>query len=369
MLGGSDRCVPYIQQLIDTGHTVICQDKDEKAPGFDFATVKINTSIQDKETAIKYVQGMPVDACITIAQQGLETNACINNLLGLKGISKDTYELTQNKYEAKNVYKMHGIHVPKDTDTKRLEYPFLVKPLNSTGSRGVYKINDWHEQTVYSQIHPEYIGEDYIEGDHVSVDLLMQNSRMRYFLMQDRYLTYKDCFVDSIIISPSKYYNGNHFDLPAIAEEAAFALGIDDGPANVQFIIRNHIPYLIEVNPRISGPYGIECHTMATEVDWFYDMVNLAKGYNVKRRKFNIEPNVLVTIGSKEEGIIEDVIFDERYDFNRIWCWKYVGDHVNKFTTVKDSICHLFKIGGDYNYLLKQAKGILKNTKIKLRSA
>jgi predicted ATP-grasp superfamily ATP-dependent carboligase len=376
MLGASERHVPFIKRAVEMGLFVICVDENPEAPGFNYCDAKEIISIRGQD---KYVRDKAerwgIDACISIPDIGLRTAAYINTSLNLRGLKLHTYNIVTNKHFARFHYNDFGVKTPKAYFGDENDFPLIIKPYNSTGSQGILKLYTYseYEHFISTCRHFNFVAEEYVEGTNVSVDLIMQNGKVKQYLVQDRYLEYDHCFVDSIIISPSYYY----FDidappLPTIAERACKAVGLTDGPANVQFIVdRNNKAHLIEINPRISGPYGVECHSYVTHAHWFNSIVETVLDIDLDSNKWccidYIQPNACITIGSDMRGIMDSIEYaPEVSTALEVWEWKKYGDSVSKMTAVSDSVAHIFIMGGDLDEVKERAYKILKNTKVSL---
>ena len=376
MLGASERHVPFIEKAVRNGYFVVCLDQDPDAPGFEYATAKEIISIKDEDHYVLYTaRKYKINACVSIPDIGLRSASYVNTLLGLKGLKYHTYNILSNKAIAKYIFSGVGVRTPLLYNGEYIDesdFPVVAKPVKSTGSQDVVKLTslDMLIHFLSTCKYGSFIVEKYIEGDHVSVDIVMKDGKAQYWLMQDRYLTYEDCFVDGIIISPSKYYD--HFwlkgALPKIAETACMAVGLTDGPANVQFIVdKGETPFLIEINPRVSGPYGIECHSLATHTCWFMDMVKIALGKRINNNSCiePIKPNACITIGAEESGYIQGWTYPIE-EFNAVykWHWKYIDDYVNKFKVVKDSVKHICITGDDVEEVKERAFKIARESKV-----
>lgn len=378
MIGGSERHRDLLASFREEHKCyIVCIDKDENAPAKEYADVFVPISVTDTMRALEFARGLEIDGCIAIPDIGAKTGAFINTQLNLKGIKYNTYLCMTDKKISRRAFESAGVALPREFTDHSPDYTdiesFIIKPVNSTGSSGVYKMS---KNDLYRKLPPfyqkDYVIEEYLDGNMFSVDLVMQDGKIRYGMVHDRYLGYPDCFVDAIIFSPSNYgYNDDTQILFPICEKALASVRFTDGPANLQFIEKGGIFYLIEVNPRISGPYGIECHTLATHVDWFYDIAMAALGetvLNATLHPCNIKPNALVTIGAEKDGVISHVTYPEWLGkVDGYWRWKEDGDQVNKMKAVKDSIEHIFIMDNNILMTLDKAFSLLKETKVHLR--
>lgn len=368
MLGASERHTPFIRKMKESGLDVVAIDYDSEAPGFLYCKEYDTISISgEEEKALKFAMENNIDAAISLPCIGLHTLSYINSMLGLKGYTMVYNKLMFNKRAVKTMVEasLPNINVPKDYADGDDDFPYLKKPFNSTGSTGICLVNckeDLREFPVGSLV------EQYVNGDLLSVDLLMQNGKMVYFFIHDRELLHGDSFVDSLIFSPSKYYKGNMiYEIAQAAESIADMVGIKDGNANVQFIICNNEPYFIEINPRVSGPYGIECHTLATDRDWFMDNVDVLLGNTVDKYNFpQITPNACITIAAQEEGILDYIVLPDKDKYNivREWWWKKPGDSISPLKAVKDCIGFYFIMGRNKAEVYEDARKILDTIKI-----
>ncbi len=368
ILGASKRHAELLKNsTISSFITAI--DRDINAPGFNYCDAYAVRSIKDTAENFSYEHYGDTDGCVCIPDIGVKLQAELNAKFKLKGIKPDTYDLVTNKHKFYNTMEQNNRNVPKRYSWYNATYPAIIKPVSSTGSQNIHLVGSAMD-TVANINGQDYLIQEYIEGQNVSVDLIMQDGIVKRKVIQDRYTIYDDCFVDNIIISPSKYCISDKLYLDStlslIAYDVAKAIRFTDGPLNVQFIIDKHnVPYVIEVNPRISGPFGIECHTMATTYNWFEDIVNVALGNEIGQSISPVSNNVCITIGSDIDGIIEDIVFPEEIkDAKVIWFWKAKGDKVKAMKAVKDSVCHIYMEGGSYNSLFVKARSIVDNTKI-----
>ncbi len=372
MLGASDRHVTMIQKARLMGFNVVCFDKDPNAPGATHCDSFYPISITNVADVVARAISLKVDVCISVPDIGLKACAAVNSTLNLKGIHMGTFLIATNKETARDVYIDAGLNVPPHSHGYPSdEAPWVVKPIKSTGSNGVRILRSCEELKEYSMVNNNHIREDYIAGDIVTVDALMVDGDLKYYLMQDRLLMHGDSLVDSIIISPSRYY-GTETErvLLETAVKTARAIGLKDGNINVQMIVdQNCNVYLIEVNPRFSGPYGVECHSLATHTEWLCDTLNVLRGTPEKITtpvRLKVIPNACVTIASMESGVLNDVILPEEVHVKYSWWWKKKGDQVYKINAVKDCIGFVFLMGPTYEYVLDNAHNIIANTQIKL---
>lgn len=150
-------------------------------------------------------------------------------------------------------------------DALRYEaFPGMMKPTDSQGQRGCFKVDSTEDIRQNFDRSMDYshegrvIIEEYIDGPEVSVNAYMQNGRMVFVLVSDRYAF--DEYPGGIIKEhrvPSSFaaksVQARTIDL---AERICSRIGIDNGPCYFQIKLRNGIePVILEVTPRLDG-----CH-------------------------------------------------------------------------------------------------------------
>lgn len=376
MIGASERHRPFIKRARELGLHVVGIDRDEEAPGREYCNVFAPISIKDKDRALRFAEEHRIDGCVSIPDEGVPTCAHINSMLGLKGITSDTYNRMTDKLVAKKHYIDNGVKTPR-LGLAMVGFPCIIKPITSTGSSGVLRFDHYaqleHFLGTMRGCPLDFIIEEYIDGWLFSIDLIMQDGEVTYGMLHERYLQYvsKGCFVDNVIISPS-ILDSLLESLFPVCRKALLSVGFEDGPANLQFILskKEGSSYLIEINPRISGPYGIECHTMATGFEWVDDIINVALGNDVKRfgAIHDIKPNALITIGSFSSGTLDYLLYPEDpVMFDGLWEWKRKGDTIQRFQRAKDSIAHVFIMEDTFEEVCIRAFGILHNTVVVLK--
>lgn len=145
-----------------------------------------------------------------------------------------------------------------------IDFPAVLKPVDSQGQRGVVKVNNLEElqenfdhSMSFSSI-KKVIVEEYVEGNEISVNTFMKNGKLEFALISDREVweEYPGGIIRKHIL-PSRY-SGSEVESKIIdlVERVVEKLEIKNGPAYFQIKIKNEEePKLLEVTPRLDG-----CH-------------------------------------------------------------------------------------------------------------
>lgn len=142
-------------------------------------------------------------------------------------------------------------------------YPLMLKPVDSQGQRGVYRVDSFGELTArladslsFSKS-GQVILEKFVDGDEISVNAYLSDGELLFLLMSDRE-SHKS-FPGGIIKAhhlPSKYEGTDAAPkVRALVLEVTEKLDIRNGPVYFQIKIEKGHPYLIEATPRLDG-----CH-------------------------------------------------------------------------------------------------------------
>ena len=95
---------------------------------------------------------------MTTSDYPVNVVAVIAKELGLSAMDTKTAEICTNKYLQRNLFFSSGINTPffklcrHEEDLSGLtDFPYIVKPIDSSASRGVFKVNNVNELHVAFQ--------------------------------------------------------------------------------------------------------------------------------------------------------------------------------------------------------------------------
>ncbi|MGG0657029.1 ATP-grasp domain-containing protein [Rummeliibacillus pycnus] len=194
ILGGSFIQIPIIKKAREMGHYVITCDYREDNPGHKFAHEYHDVSFTDNEAVLALAKKLQIDGitCYT-SEPAAATAAYVAEKLGLptnpyKSVeilsNKDLYRefLSENNFSVPRA-KGYGSYEEAKSDIQNFKMPVVIKPVDSSGSRGISKISsiEFLQEKVdnalsFSRV-KRFVIEEYIEkkgyfitGDGFSVD-------------------------------------------------------------------------------------------------------------------------------------------------------------------------------------------------------
>lgn len=153
MLGGSYFQVPAIEHAKAQGHYVITCDYLPDNPGDQFADEYYNVSTTDMEAVLALARRLNVDGVVAYSSDpAAPTAAYVAHELGLPANPREAVQILTDKALWRDFLRENGFNVVRATGCASLEEaraafadigpPVMLKPVDSSGSRGVSKIDD-----------------------------------------------------------------------------------------------------------------------------------------------------------------------------------------------------------------------------------
>lgn len=149
ILGGTWFQLPAIQYAKSQGYYVITCDYLPSNPGHRYADEYHNVSTTDKEAVLFLAKTLRVDGILCFASDpAAPIAAYVSEQLGLPGNPYDKVCLLGEKHLWRQFLESNGFHVPKsksyicysDISLDEWNYPVMVKPVDSSGSKGITKV-------------------------------------------------------------------------------------------------------------------------------------------------------------------------------------------------------------------------------------
>jgi len=191
ILGASEIHLPVIQECRRMGHRAIVADIDPLAPGLTIADVALVVSTNDVDAILAAARAHAIDGILTTSDYPVRTVARVCRELSLHGLSEASAAICTDKYLQRKLIRSHGllcpgfelIESPEGLPTaERLAFPMIVKPVDSSASRGVSRVENRSELDAAYEMARSYsrdakvIVEEFIAGPEFSIEVLVQHS-------------------------------------------------------------------------------------------------------------------------------------------------------------------------------------------------
>lgn len=304
ILGASILQLPAIEKATEMGLNVIALDMNPDAVGFSVpGVVKEVISTIDIVAAVEAAKRHKVDGVMTLAtDMPMRTVAAVAKECGLNGVTEETAIKATDKSVMREALKAAGVPVPKffrvtsidefRTAIERIEGPFMVKPADSSGSRGILKVEDRenldsaYDYTKQFSHNGIVVVEECMIGPEVSVETLAIDGEVHVIQITDKITTGAPHFVEMGHTQPTRLGCANEIKRVAIA--ANKAVGIKNGPSHTEVIVTKDGPKIVEIGARLGG----DCITT--------HLVPLSTGINMVKACIQIalgeKPNISPTL-------------------------------------------------------------------------
>lgn len=206
MLGGNYFQMTATLAAKRLGHYVISVDYLPENPAHKFADEYHNVSTIDKEAVLSLARRLKIDGIISYASDvSAPTAAYVAEQLGLPTNPYDSVMILTHKDLFRRFMREHGFRMPRgesftDRENARaffltLPRPVMVKPIDSSGSKGVVKVfldeefdAAWDEALSYS-IEKHVIVEEFIQrqGYQIDGDGFLVDGEIRFFGVMDQH--------------------------------------------------------------------------------------------------------------------------------------------------------------------------------------
>lgn len=301
ILGAGEMQVPIIIKARQLGIYTLVLDISSNAPGLKFANEYDLISTTDKEAILEYAKNKKLDGILTTSDFPVNCVAFVAAQLKLPAMSEDVASICTNKYLQRTIFFKNGINVPyfelfsRDSDFSHISrFPLIVKPIDSSASRGVRRVNNAEELTdatidAFKYSRSGYIIiESYIDGREFSVETITQDN-ITHFINITEKLTIgnkEGYFVEDTHIEPARISNSEYLLIKQEILKAINSIGLNNCPAHTEIKISHNMPYIIEIACRLGGDYiASDLIPLSTGIDMLENLINLSLG-----KKITIEP-------------------------------------------------------------------------------
>lgn len=273
MLGGSNCQKNAVIKGKSMGYEMIIADYSKEPLASEYADKHILVNTFDEpgcvEAAIKY----GIDGIMTMGtDQPVLTAAIVAEALNLPSlISPAQAKAVTNKKIMKQLFTDNNIPTVKyqilhensnEEDIKSFSEPFVLKPLDSQGQRGVYKLEskklvlEYLNKTLSFSREKDALLEEYYPSDEITVSGWIENSQLTVLTVTDRLLLNDPVHI-GICIShrfPSVHMD-KYNEIKDISESIVKAFTLKNGPIYIQMLIGDEGILVNEIAARIGGAF------------------------------------------------------------------------------------------------------------------
>ena len=290
LLGGIRYLLPVIKAAHEQGYYVITADNIPDNIAHKFSDEYINVSIIDKEAVLKVAREKQIDGIMSFGvDPGVVSASYVQNQMGLPSFGPfESVEILQNKDKFRAFLTEHGFNVPKAkgytnatdamADAAIWDYPIIVKPTDSAGSKGVTRVDNVEQlksavdYAFDKSISGHIIIEDFIEkaGCSSDTDSMSVDGKLVFtsFCAQRFDLNASNPYTPAAYSWPSTFTAEQESYLTSEIQRLITLLALKTVVYNIETRIgTNGKPYIMELTPRGGGNRLCEMLRYATDVD------------------------------------------------------------------------------------------------------
>lgn len=301
LLGGLRYLLPVIEEAHKLGVYVITADYLPDNIAHKYSDEYCNVSIIDKEAVLKAAQELKIDGILSHAvDPGVVSAAYVAEKMGLPfQCSYEVACILQDKSLFRKFLAENGFNCPKakgydnaEDALKDIDYfnwPVIVKPVDSAGSKGVTKVEDKSglrtaiEFALSASLSKNFIIEDFLDkvGAQSSADIFTIDGKLVYPAYSDQLFDKNAAnpYTPAIEIWPASMEQNFQDDLTAQLQRLFSLLGVKSGIYNVESrVCSDGRAYIMEVSPRGGGNRIAELQDMATSQSLIVNEIKKALG-------------------------------------------------------------------------------------------
>jgi len=345
--------------------TVVALNKEKNwADGYvdHWVLADTNNHSQALEALDSFLTANPavkIDGVITFWEDDVLLTARISDRLDLIGIPFKIAKKARNKYLFREFCKENKIKTPQHTllKSKDLDYvsqnfnfPLVIKPAYGSSSAFVVKVENKEElANTYNYVKKnisttaesalsdglEILAEEYIDGEEVDINIILQNGKIKFSSIVDNYKTEEPFFIETQWAIPSNLPRKDQQALIEMAEMILEKLGVQNGCIHFEAKVTKDGPVPIEANLRMGGDETYSFTKEAWQVDLIENIVKIALGvYIEKIKKPEIPHKYLISYDfiPGYSGILVKLDMDENIRKNEhleeLYIFKKIGDPI-----------------------------------------
>lgn len=377
MLGGSLYQTYAIKEAKRLGYYVITCDYLPENPGHQFADEYHNVSTTDKEAVLTLAKELHIDGIVAYASDpAAPTAAYVAEKLGLPTSPYKSVEILSNKDLFRDFLQKNHFTCPKAMGFTTYEdalahidefkMPVMVKPVDSSGSKGINKmtdkskLKDYVEEALSYSRGKRFLIEEFIvkKGHQISGDAFSVDGKLVFHCLGNEFYD-PNCDKDFAPLGECWPFQMAHKyieDLEGQLQRLMTLLDMKSNAYNVEAIVgEDDKVYLLELGARSGGSLIPQVTEKATGVNMVAWVIKAAMGeltqeeVGLRIKEFGGHGCEVPINGywsnymvhSDRTGKFQSICFDEEFQQKHLVDWVTdlkVGDEIHRFRGAQDCI-------------------------------
>ena len=385
IMGAGIYQVPLIKKAKEMGIHTIAVSIPGKYPGFAVADEVCHINTVGYDAVLKVAREKQVDGIVTAGTDvAVITIGKVCDELGLCGLSFEAAKIASDKMLMKECYEANGVrtarfrkvHFEDDLEEaiRDLEYPLIFKAVDSSGSRGITRVNTKEDipgavAAVKATTRKDYyIVEEFIIGEEFGAQAFVYGGKLQFVLPHGDYVFVGDTGVPVGHFAPYDLSEEVLQDVFDQTEKAIKAMKLDNCAINADFIMKDQKTYVLEIGGRSGATCLAELVSIYYGFDYYEKIIQAALGEAPSFPQNQAVPNASKLLMSDKDGIIRSIanhnapsenIYEVQFDYT-------VGDAVKKFHVGPHRIGHVITKGTTLEEATASLDEALKNIEIRV---
>lgn len=365
LLGGMRYLVPVIEAAHKLGAYVITCDYLPNNIAHKYSDEYCNVSILEKDKVLEKAKELKIDGILSFAcDPGVVTAAYVAEKMGLPSSGPyESIEILQNKGKFRKFLTENNFNVPVAkqytdietalNDIEMFNWPVIVKPTDSAGSKGVTKVVEKSElrdainYALKFSHSNEFIIEDFLEkiGDSSDCDSFSVDGELKFvsFSAQKFDENCENPYTPAAYTWPASISKEHQEELTNEIQRLLKLLDMKNSIYNIETReCTNGKAYIMECSPRGGGNRLAEMIRYMTGVDMITNIVKSALGMelDVIEQKELKDNWAEIILHSEKEGTFEKLWISEEISSNIVEndLWIETGTHVGGFSGANEAI-------------------------------
>ncbi|MFH1405420.1 MAG: ATP-grasp domain-containing protein [Patescibacteria group bacterium] len=353
------------KRISELGVDIIALNEE---PNLKLKSIKhwINCDLSNYDKTIKKIESflrsnrIKIDGAVTFYEDSILLTSKITDYFKLPGISYHVADLIRNKYRFRKFCKNNNLPTPEFCRVKdikdlahvceSLRFPIVLKPIYGASSAFVIKVDNkdalnetyqYIKKNISQKLESalgygfEIIAEEYIDGDEVDVNVLVQNGRIKFFNITDNYQTNEPFFIETGMAEPSALPTEQQRAIINMVEEILDLLNVDNACLQFEAKATSKGPVPLEINLRMGGDEAYFFAKTAWGVDLIEGALKIATGEHLQKIDKPPAPKKYLsgeTLHAPYSGIVSNIEIDEKIKkldyIENIEVFKEVGDSI-----------------------------------------
>jgi len=366
ILGAGVYQVPLIRKAKEMGYeTIVCSIKGNY-PGLSVADKVFFVDTTNTDEILKVAIEEKIDAiCTTGTDVAIVTIGFVSERLGLNGLSYQAAQIASNKMLMKTVFEEHGVRTARfrkislanpdlDNQLKDLRLPLIFKATDTSGSRGIIRVNSPEDFENALKVSSEatkldyIIVEEFLEGIEFGAQALVYKGELKFVLPHGDYVFQGDTGVPVGHYAPYEISETLLQDAFEQTQKAIYAMGLDNCAINADFILCDNSVYVLEIGARGGATCLCELVSIYYGIDYYEKILDVATGVDPSFDfPVNPVPNASKLLFSDHTGKISEIEtppIDDEY-IVEIAIDYGIGDTIRQFKVGPDRIGHVITKG------------------------